>query len=237
MTTNISGTPATTFATPTPTKTAAASNDTTDASMLNDNFDQFLLLLTTQLKNQDPLAPMDSTEFTNQLVSFSGVEQQIKTHDTLTELLALSQTNQTSQTTLGLSYIGLNIALQGDQFEYPGNGVVKMSYSLPSDAATGTVNILDANNQVVYSQDAELSVGKHQFYWNGQDQEGTPVPPGAYRIQINAVDNNQNSIAATTIVPGMVTGIMTADDSSIDLIIGTLYQQTVPLSSVTQASL
>ena len=112
-----------------------------------------------------------------------------------------------------------------------------MSYSLPSDAATGTVNILDANNQVVYSQDAELSVGKHQFYWNGQDQEGTPVPPGAYRIQINAVDNNQNSIAATTIVPGMVTGIMTADDSSIDLIIGTLYQQTVPLSSVTQASL
>ena len=84
MTTNISGTPATTFATPTPTKTAAASNDTTDASMLNDNFDQFLLLLTTQLKNQDPLAPMDSTEFTNQLVSFSGVEQQIKTNDRIT---------------------------------------------------------------------------------------------------------------------------------------------------------
>ena len=238
MTTNISGTPATTFATPTPTETtAAASNNTTDAAMLNENFDQFLLLLTTQLKNQDPLAPMDSAEFTNQLVSFSGVEQQIKTNDTLTELLALSQTNQTSQTTLGLSYIGLNIALQGDQFEYPGNGVVKMSYSLPSDAATGTITILDGNNQVVYSQDAELSSGKHQFYWNGQDQEGTPVPSGAYRIQVNAIDNNQNSITSTTIVPGMVTGIMTANDGSIDLIIGTLYQQSVSLSSVTQASL
>ena len=238
MTTNISGTPATTYATPTPTETTATtSNNTTDAATLNENFDQFLLLLTTQLKNQDPLAPMDSAEFTNQLVSFSGVEQQIKTNDTLTKLLALSQANQTSQTTLGLSYIGLNIALQSDQFEYPGNGVVKMSYSLPSDAAAGTITILDENNQVVYSQDAELSSGKHQFYWNGQDQEGTPVPAGAYRIQVNAVDSDQNSIAASTVVPGMVTGIMTANDGNIDLIVGTLYQQTIPLSSVTQASL
>ncbi len=239
MTTNISGTPATTFATPTPTETpaATASNATKDTTILNENFDQFLLLLTTQLKNQDPLAPMDSTEFTNQLVSFSGVEQQIKMNDTLTELLALSQANQTNQTTLGLSYIGLNIALQGNMFEYPGDGVVKMSYNLPSDAAAGTITILDENNNVVYSQEAELSSGKHQFYWNGQDQEGTPVSAGAYQIQVNAVDNDQNSIAATTIVPGMVTGIMTADDGSIDLIIGTLYQQSIPLSSVTQASL
>ncbi|MFH1157931.1 MAG: flagellar hook capping FlgD N-terminal domain-containing protein [Pseudomonadota bacterium] len=236
MTTSLSGNPVKTFATPAATApaTPTLSGATKDANTLNQNFDQFLLLLTTQLKNQDPLAPMDSTQFTNQLVSFSGVEQQIKMNDSLSKMLALSQT---SQTALGLSYIGLNVALQGSQFEYPGSGVAQMSYTLPSDAAAGTVTILDGNNNVVYSQNAELSAGKHKFYWNGQDQNGTPAPAGAYTIRVGAIDKDQKNITATTIVPGMVTGVMTADDGSIDLIIGTQYQQTVPLSSITQASL
>ncbi|MCK4944763.1 MAG: flagellar hook assembly protein FlgD, partial [Alphaproteobacteria bacterium] len=178
MTTSIAGNPATTFATPTaatPT-TAPETVAAKDSTMLNQNFDQFLLLLTTQLKNQDPLAPMDSTQFTNQLVSFSGVEQQIKMNDTMSKMLDMSQTNQT---TLGLSYIGLNVALDGNQFEYPGSGVMQMSYNMPSDAAAGTVTILDKDSNVVYSQNAELSTGKHKFYWSGQDQNGTPAPAGA----------------------------------------------------------
>lgn len=233
MTTSISGNPVTTFATPT-TTTAPETVAAKDANMLNQNFDQFLLLVTTQLKNQDPLAPMDSTQFTNQLVSFSGVEQQIKMNDTMSKMLDMSQTNQT---TLGLSYIGLNVAMESNQFEYPGSGITQMSYIMPSDAVAGTVTILDKDNNVVYSQNAELSSGKHKFYWDGQDQDDIPVPAGAYTIHVSAIDKEQKNISTTTIVPGMVTGVMTANDGNIDLIIGSLYQQTVPLSSVTQASL
>ena len=101
MTTSLTGTPTNSFATPAITsaaKSSTAANPTasTDTSALNQNFDQFLTLLTTQLKNQDPTAPMDSAAFTNQLVSFSGVEQQIKANSQLASLVNMSKASQTT---------------------------------------------------------------------------------------------------------------------------------------------
>src|SRR5438045_3902850 len=123
---------ANTFPTPGVDPTAAPTVQTQkqkDTAGLNQNFNQFLTLLTTQLKNQDPLSPMDSTQFTNQLVSFSQVEQQIRTNDNLTKLLANSNT---AQTTLGLSYIGLTVQMDGDTFKYFGKDAT-MTYTLPKD--------------------------------------------------------------------------------------------------------
>ena len=206
-----------------------------DRASLSQSFDQFLLLLTTQLKNQDPLSPMDSTEFTNQLVSFSQVEQQIKTNQSLAQLVKLTNT---SQTTLGLSYIGLNVDMQGNQFEYPGSGSTSMAYNLPTEAAISTVSVLDASGNTVYTQNGDVTAGKHLFVWDGSDnQNGGVAPAGTYRLRVSALDKDQKNIGVGTIVPGYVSGIMTADDGTINLIIGRQTTQVIPLSSVTQASL
>ena|SRR3990170_1615991 len=222
MTISISGNPAVTAPPP-----AAAA----DTKGLNQNFDQFLLLLTTQLKNQDPLAPMDSTQFTDQLVSFSGVEQQIKMNSSLEKLLAMANA---SQTTLGLSYIGLNVDVQGSDFKYYGAGNAKMSYRLPADAAVSTISILDQNGDTVYSQDGEQASGAHDFIWNGADQNGNPVPAGMYRLRVDALDKNQKNLTAATTVPGLVEGVQTADDGSILLIVN---GREVPMADIRKATL
>lgn len=228
---------ANTFQTPT-SATTQTSTDTSaaakDAKSLNQNFDQFLTLLTTQLKNQDPLSPMDSTQFTNQLVSFSQVEQQIKTNDNLTKLVNLTNT---SQTTLGLSYIGLNVDMQGSQFEYPGSGTTSMNYKLPSDASIVTINVLDKDGNTVYTKSGDGKAGTHNFVWDGKDKDGQQLAAGVYKLQVSALDSAQKTLSTTTVVPGYVSGIATANDGTINLIIGRLSTQIIPLSSVTQASL
>lgn len=222
-------------AAPAATGGAAASPDNAAAKKtLNQNFDQFLLLLTTQLKNQDPLSPMDSAQFTNQLVSFSQVEQQIKTNDNLSKLVNLTSA---SQTMLGLSYIGLNVDMQGSDFEYAGSGMLSMIYSLPADASISTISVLDQNNNVVYSQSGETAAGKHGFVWNGKDNNGDDVAPGVYQLRVGALDKDQKSLSTSTVVPAYVSGITTADDGSINLVVGRIAPRTIPLSSVTQASL
>ncbi|HZZ11369.1 MAG TPA: flagellar hook capping FlgD N-terminal domain-containing protein, partial [Paraburkholderia sp.] len=86
--------------------TAAGAGQSTASQQLAGNFDTFLTLLTTQLQNQDPLSPMDSTQFTQQLVAFSGVEQQINTNNNLQSLIAL---NQSQQAASAVSYIGHSV--------------------------------------------------------------------------------------------------------------------------------
>lgn len=229
MTASIVGTPATTSPTP-PVTAGTTAAKVSDGTKLNQNFDQFLMLLTTQLKNQDPLSPMDSTQFTNQLVSFSGVEQQIKMNDNLAKMLALSNINQT---TLGLSYIGLNVDVQGSGFKYSG-GDAKASYTLPSNATVSTISVLDDKGSVVYSQSGELSAGPHDFVWNGTDQNGQAVPAGTYELRVGALDKDQKNLTVTTTVPGRVEGVQTADDGSVMLLIN---GQQVPMSSVHKATL
>src|SRR5271167_1366015 len=98
------------------TPTATTNPAGTVASALNDNteiasnFTTFLQLLTTQLQNQDPLSPMDTNQFTQQLVEFAGVEQQMKTNDTLSTLVSLQQTAQTTQ---ALTLVGATVVVNG----------------------------------------------------------------------------------------------------------------------------
>lgn len=205
-----------------------------DSTKLSGDFDQFLRLLTTQLKNQDPLSPMDSTEFTNQLVSFSGVEQQIKMNKNLENLIAYSAN---SQTTLGLSYIGLQVEREGSKFNLYPDTSVSMTYELETDASQLKISVLDANGDVVYSRDGvegEFNKGKHGFIWDGKDNNGDPATPGLYQIRVGAADQAGKTIKTTTVVPGVVMGMQTEDDGSVSLI---LNGEAVPMTDIRRATL
>lgn len=198
------------------TSTSTTSSTSTSSSQLNQDFDDFLLLLTTQLQNQDPLSPMDTNEFTNQLVQFSQVEQQIKTNSSLDNLLAMQTLNMTA---LGVSFIGKYVEVDGDTFTADGTNSTTLSYVLPDTAASGTLTIKNADGDVVYSTDIEKTAGRQDFTWDGLDSDGNLAPAGEYSVTVTALDAESQSLSVSTSVPGYVTGLESDDSGELMLVI------------------
>jgi flagellar basal-body rod modification protein FlgD len=167
------------------------------------NFNTFLTLLTTQMKNQDPLNPIDSNQFTQQLVEFSQVEQQIKTNSQLSTMI----NNQAgSEAISAQSLVGRTIQYNGNQGTLQ-NGQAAYSYTLPSDASAVSVSIQDANGNTVFTGAGQTKAGTYDFTWNGQNNSGQQQPDGVYTLKVQAVDANNNPITATTTATGVVTGV------------------------------
>lgn len=206
-----------------------SANSATRTKLAGD-FDQFLALLTTQLKNQDPLSPMETAEFTNQLVGFSQVEQQINTNEKIEALLSMQSLNLTA---LGVSFIGKNVEIEGKNFMSDGTKPVELSYSLPLNAKTGTVSILDKDGNVVYSAPAELKAGTHTFSWDGKDKNGQPVPTGSYELKVGALGEKNEAIKARTYVPGYVKSLESDDNGSLLL---NVNGEKIPLGAVRKIS-
>ena len=212
--------------------TSGMNNTSAQASVgsLNADFDQFLRLLTTQLQNQDPLSPMDPNQMTEQLVSFSQVEQQIKTNDQLESLLAFQTLNLTA---VGLSFIGKNVEITDDEFHMNGTSGANMSYVMPEGATKGTVSITDSTGKTVYTTEAKLEAGTHKIEWDGKDTNGIAVPAGTYTLKVSAMDENEKSYNLTTFVPGFVEGIESGDDGNLNVIVN---GRLVPVTSVRKAT-
>lgn len=212
------------------TPVAQQSEAAQDRVSLGQDFDQFLRLLTTQLQNQDPLSPMDSAEFTNQLVQFSNVEQSIKQNDSLEKLLAMQTLNLTA---LGVSFIGKDVEITGNTFKKLDTGSVAFSYQMPADAVSTTLSILDENGNVVYTQNAEKTAGRHDMIWDGLDNSDQPLPAGTYEIRIAALTENKTALNVQTFVPGHVDGLESADNGDLLLIVGS---NKVPMTEVRKIS-
>ena len=205
-------------------KTAAAKDS------LAQTYNQFLTLLTTQLKNQDPLNPMDSKDFTSQLIAMANTEQQIAQTEKMDQLLQLSQATAVNQ---ALNYIGLDVNYVGESFTHYNGFDTTFKYTVDgADGVKGKVSVLDKNNQVVWSSDAAFSAGEHIMTWDGKDNLGQPVPPGAYHLAVAVQNQAQAALKTTTVVPGLVTGIDTSADGQVLLVIG---DQKVPISAVQSA--
>ena len=126
------------------TPTTAAANSNNSIQQLGKDLSQFLTLLTTQLQNQDPLSPLDTNAFTQQLIGFSQVEQQINTNTKLDGLVALGSSNNLS-TSLG--YVGLNINYLSSEFNFDGSTAVQSHYVLASAAASNKMAMSFINKQ------------------------------------------------------------------------------------------
>lgn len=207
----------------------SAANTTNSSVQLAKDFQQFLTLLTTQLQNQDPLSPMDSTEFTNQLVQFSQVEQQINANQKLDNLVALQLS---SISTVALGYVGMNISYVSADMNYDGSTPVDINYALATDAVTCKVNIYDEEGNLVYSGDAPKNTGTNKFTWDGKQTNGQPVEAGTYTVKIDALDANDKSIENSTVVSGHVRGIET-QNGVVYVLVG---DRAVAISSIVNAT-
>lgn len=191
----------------------ASSNVQTNASsqQLSADMNTFLQLLTTQLQYQDPLDPMDTAEFTNQLVQYSSVEQAIQTNSKLDTLLQLNVSNLGAQ---AVSYIGKTVQVLGDVMPLE-NGKAKAAYTLDKDVESVTITVKDMNGKVVYSETGDTGSGTHEFTWDGKDSSGNQLPDGAYQIVVGTkVASGETQANVTTTVFGRVTGIA-SDDSNV----------------------
>lgn len=173
-------------------------------TQLAEDFSQFLTLLTVQLQNQDPLSPMDTTEFTNQLVAFTGVEQQINTNQKLDSLVALQLGSSTGQ---ALGYVGKNISYVSSEFNFDGENTQSFKYALNDSASTTTIRVVDESGATVYEEVGSTSVGQKEFSWDGSLKSGGRADAGTYSIVIDALDADGEAIDSTVVVEGRVTGI------------------------------
>jgi flagellar basal-body rod modification protein FlgD len=203
--TNPSYTPtANSSAAPATSSSSSTANATTGAAGIASNFDSFLQLLTTQLQNQDPTDPLDTNQFTQELVSFSSVEQQINMNNNLSTLISLQQT---AQSTAALNFLGTTVTVNGNSAML-GNGAANPTWNYTlTKPSTVAINVSSSTGQLVYSTSQTLQAGNQTFSWNGTDSVGNTWPPGTYTVSITATDATGKSTTISPQVQGVVTGV------------------------------
>jgi flagellar basal-body rod modification protein FlgD len=181
----------------TSTSTNAASRQS-----IADNFDTFLSLLTTQLKNQNPLDPLDTNQFTQQLVQFTSVEQQLKTNDFLEAMMLATQNTGNTQ---AVSYVGKIVTASGNKTELV-DGLATWNFAVDEPAQI-TVDVKDANGNTVFTKEGSIGEGESVFRWDGVGNDGKQQPEGSYSITIAARNNDGKLISVATEMTGEVTGV------------------------------
>jgi flagellar basal-body rod modification protein FlgD len=186
------------------TTTGSGSTSTTSSSAtagIADNFQTFLTLLTTQLQNQNPLDPLDTNQFTQQLVQFAGVEQQLKSNDQLKSLVDLEKSAQSTQ---ALIYVGNNVAVDGSSTQLDQTATWNIKAPKGTNA---TITIANAAGQSVYSGNFTLQDGNASFVWDGKGNDGTQWPPGIYTLSATGKDGTGQNVAISTEVQGVVDSV------------------------------
>lgn len=197
-------TPITATTTQNPAAATSGSAAGSDAmSQLSGNFNTFLTLLTSQLKNQDPTSPMDSSTFTQQLVMYSQVEQQIGTNSNLKTLIGQGTTQLGAYAT---SYLGKAVSITNGNAALSG-GSATWSYNLGAAAASNTLTVTNASGRVVYTGTGETASGNHQFAWNGKDNNGNQLADGTYTLTVTAKALDGSAVASQVASAGVVSEI------------------------------
>jgi flagellar basal-body rod modification protein FlgD len=195
--------------------TDANSKANSSGLKLADDFSSFLKMLTTQLQNQDPTQPMDTNQFTQQLVAFSGVEQSVATNSNLEKLISLTSNQQVST---AVSYIGKVVDAEGTQTALK-NGKAEIAYTLPEGASKVTIGVLDKAGKPLFSKtitDAkEIKAGKQSFIWDGSNSFGnTKLPEGQYSFGVVATDAKGKVLTTKTYTSGKVTAVATENGTN-----------------------
>jgi flagellar basal-body rod modification protein FlgD len=189
-------------ATSSSTSGGASGSGVVDNTMIASNFTTFLQLLTTQLKNQNPLDPLDTNQFTQQLVQFAQVEQQMKSNDQLSTLISL---DKSAQATTALAYVGATVVVDGSTSQLKSSSATwNLNATKPS---TATVTIKDSTGQTVYTGSLAVNPGNQAFAWDGRGNDGKQWPDGNYTLTATGVDANKQSVGISTEVQATVDSV------------------------------
>ena len=179
--------------------TTSKATPATDRASIAQNFDQFLMLLTAQLKNQNPMDPMNTNDFTQQLVSFASVEQQIKSNESLNTLM----TSMNAQNAMSaLNFVGKTVTASGTTTILKDG---KASWALTSDkAGAATIKIKDTNGAVIRTLPITINGGTQNFTWDGTLADGSTAPAGKYAISVEGTDLQKTPLTIATAISGLV---------------------------------
>jgi flagellar basal-body rod modification protein FlgD len=182
--------------------TAAAQAGQNALASLSGNFNDFLNMLLTQLQNQDPTSPMDTNEFTSELVEFTGVEQEINTNSSLTQLIQLTQAGEVMQ---GSAMAGKQVTVTSSQIPLQ-NGSGSVQFTAPA-AEPVAIAISTPSGQQVRDVSLTATAGQNTWTWNGADNSGNQVPDGAYNISVIGANADGSTTPLTFTVTGTATGV------------------------------
>jgi flagellar basal-body rod modification protein FlgD len=198
--------------TPTTNSSSSAATTTGSNSVLSGtsknsiagDFNSFLTLLTTQLKYQDPLSPMDTTQFTQQLAMFANVEQTSNVNTNMKSLITLTQGNQAAA---AVNYIGKTVQVNNPTASLEQGGKINFTYSLSGQSNATALVVTNSLGRAVYAGPGETTAGSHTLSWSGLDQDGNPLPAGNYTLTVSAADTNDKDVPVTVGSMGQVEGV------------------------------
>jgi flagellar basal-body rod modification protein FlgD len=212
--------------------TSSSSGQTYDSSTSTvsnsvEGKDDFLKLLTYQLKAQNPLKPYDNQEFAAQLAQFSQLEQLTDIRSLIEEQVQSNQTmSQMIQESALPGLLGKDATALSDTFKIDGDSVPTIGYSLPYQASSGVVTITDSNGKTVKTMEltgTSLNSGEHTISWDGTDKNGDELPAGTYYFSVSAVDKSGSSLSTTTYTSGKITGVRFKSEGTMLVIGGIEY--------------
>ncbi len=181
--------------------TSTSSTSSTATTGIADNFQTFLTLLTTQLQNQNPMDPLDTNQFTQQLVQFAGVEQQLKSNEQLKSLIEIEKSAQATQ---ALVYVGNTVAVDGSKAQFDKSAT--WNFKSEKDT-TASITITNSTGQTAYSGSYTLKQGGSSFVWDGKGNDGVQWPAGTYTLTATGKDSSGNNVAISTEVQGVVDSV------------------------------
>ena len=179
------------------------------------NFNSFLTMLTTQLQNQDPSSPMDPDQFTSEIATFAGVQQQVNTNTNLGQLISLTQNGQV---TADNSLVGQKATFSGSQVPLQ-SGTANISFTTPT-AEPVAIAVTDGSGNVVRTVQQTSTAGANNWTWNGQDNSGNTLPDGPYTVAVETQDSAGNTSQVPFTSTGSVTGVSKSSSGDVLLQMG-----------------
>ena len=176
---------------------------------------QFLTLLCTELKNQNPLNPVDGSQFTSQLIQYAGLEQQLNSNTYLSKIASSISSVSASSLSTGVGYIGKTVTAETNTLSVDSSGSMgaEWVYDLPSNAASTTLAVTNSNGKTIYSKSGDTSAGDHTFAWDATDSSGADVSAGTYTLTVSSVDSAGKAVTASTYIVGKVTAVDSSNGS------------------------
>ncbi len=196
-----------------------------DKAKFSDDLDDFLKLLVTQLQNQDPTEPMDTTQFTDQIFQLSTVEQSINQNNNLEELIQIFGNSQNGYI---VSYVGKLVEVEGTRVELAEQGATRFAYELPEGANAAFVQIFDDRGNTVFLGEGPTKTGRNSVTWDGLNADGERANPGNYNVKVSIQDSEGNLQEISTFVGGRVEGLNLNEEPPTLLVNG----EEIPLDSV-----